>query len=90
MPNALGYAFGCLFVITCTQWLQHQIPIAEVDVKWEEIAGSTLDPLSATIQMAKDIFRIKLLYSFGVWRLDADTHPRLLSFLNHETNKKNV
>jgi len=61
---------------------QHlKIPIAEVDVKWEEIAGSTLDPLTATLQMAKDIFRIRLLYTCKVWYLTKETHTLHKSFL---------
>ncbi|KAL6055005.1 dolichyl-phosphate beta-glucosyltransferase [Balamuthia mandrillaris] len=47
---------------------QKKIPIVEVAVNWQEIAGSTLEPLTASIQMARDIFRIRLFYALGVWK----------------------
>ncbi len=46
---------------------QFGIPIAEVPVNWQEIAGSTLNPLTASLQMAKDIFYIRTLYLFRIW-----------------------
>ncbi|GAM16972.1 hypothetical protein SAMD00019534_001470 [Acytostelium subglobosum LB1] len=48
---------------------QLNIPIAEVAVNWTEIDGSKLDPFSSSIQMAKDILRIRLRYLFRIWSL---------------------
>jgi dolichyl-phosphate beta-glucosyltransferase len=45
------------------------IPITEVAVNWEEIDGSKLDPLSATLEMLRDMTRIRLAYTIGIWRL---------------------
>ena len=45
------------------------IPLAEVPVKWTEIEGSKLDPISASIQMFKDLFFLGLRYALGVWKL---------------------
>jgi len=45
------------------------IPITEVAVNWTEVEGSKLDPFSSSIQMAKDILRIRVRYLFGIWRL---------------------
>ena len=45
------------------------IPLAEVPVKWTEIEGSKLDPISASIQMFKDLFFLWLRYELGVWKL---------------------
>eukprot|EP00005_Dracoamoeba_jomungandri_P001094 CAMPEP_0174257410 /NCGR_PEP_ID=MMETSP0439-20130205/6550_1 /TAXON_ID=0 /ORGANISM="Stereomyxa ramosa, Strain Chinc5" /LENGTH=268 /DNA_ID=CAMNT_0015340481 /DNA_START=213 /DNA_END=1020 /DNA_ORIENTATION=- len=50
---------------------QHKIPIHEVAVNWQEIDGSTLNPLTAAIQMAKDIIRIRTLYALGIWKAKA-------------------
>jgi len=48
---------------------QLDMPIEEVPVNWQEIAGSTLNPLTASIQMAKDIFYIRTLYLLGYWKI---------------------
>ena len=45
------------------------IPLAEVPVKWTEIEGSKLDPISASIQMFKDLFFLWLRYALGIWKL---------------------
>jgi dolichyl-phosphate beta-glucosyltransferase len=44
-----------------------RIPIVEVPVKWEEIDGSKLNIIDATLQMARDMFLIKLLYTSRAW-----------------------
>lgn len=49
------------------------IPIREVAVNWEEIDGSKLDPLSATIEMLRDMIRIRLAYTLGIWRIRKNT-----------------
>ena len=43
------------------------IPVTEVAVNWEEIDGSKLDTFWSTLQMLRDLFRIRLCYTFGVW-----------------------
>lgn len=43
------------------------IPVVEVAVNWEEIDGSKLDTFWSTLQMLRDLFRIRLCYTFGVW-----------------------
>ena len=45
------------------------IPMAEVPVTWHEVAGSKLDPATATIQMLRDIIVIRLAYLAGLWKL---------------------
>jgi len=46
-----------------------KIPTSEVSVNWTEIDGSKLDPISASIQMFKDLFFLWLRYFVGVWRI---------------------
>jgi len=46
-----------------------RIPVAEVAVRWTEIEGSKLDPIGASIQMSKDLFRIRIMYTLGVWKI---------------------
>lgn len=46
-----------------------RIPTAEVPVKWTEVDGSKLDPISASVQMFKDLFFLWLLYALGIWRV---------------------
>lgn len=44
-----------------------RIPVVEVPVNWEEIDGSKLDTFWSTLQMLRDLFRIRLCYTVGVW-----------------------
>ncbi len=46
-----------------------ELPVAEVPVNWQEIDGSKLDPLTASLEMMSDMVRIKMAYLLGVWRL---------------------
>jgi hypothetical protein len=43
------------------------MPMIEVPVQWQEMAGSKVDVASATIQMARDIIVIRLCYMTGIW-----------------------
>lgn len=45
-----------------------QIPVTEVAVNWQEIDGSKLDTFWSTFQMLRDLLRIRLCYTFGIWR----------------------
>ena len=45
------------------------IPTAEVGVNWTEIEGSKLNPITASIQMFKDLFFLWLRYFVGAWRI---------------------
>ena len=52
-------------------WIAQRLnlPVVEVPVNWQEIDGSKLDPLSASIEMMLDMMRIKFAYLLGVWRV---------------------
>lgn len=43
------------------------IPVTEVPVNWQEIDGSKLDTFWSSIQMLRDLFRIRLCYMLGYW-----------------------
>mmetsp|Transcript_42406 Transcript_42406/g.107001 ORF Transcript_42406/g.107001 Transcript_42406/m.107001 type:complete len:324 (-) Transcript_42406:29-1000(-) len=45
------------------------IPVVEVPVNWQEIAGSKVDPLLDSVRMAKDLLLIRLNYTLGRWRV---------------------
>jgi len=45
------------------------IPVSEVAVRWTEIDGSKLNPVSAAIQMFRDIFLLWLRYAVGAWKI---------------------
>jgi len=49
--------------------------IAEVAVNWQEIPGSKLSLVSATLQMLRDMLRIRLSYMFGVWKIRDEHRP---------------
>jgi len=46
-----------------------RVPIGEVGVNWQEIDGSHLSVMAASLQMFKDIVRVPLLYTLGFWRV---------------------
>jgi len=46
------------------------IPLAEVPVNWQEIEGSKVDPLTSSIQMGRDLLRIRGNYLIGWWRIE--------------------
>eukprot|EP01068_Selenidium_serpulae_P005641 Selendium_serpulae@DN4122_c0_g1_i1.p1 len=43
--------------------------VKEVSVNWQEIQGSKLNIVTASLQMARDIVMIRLLYALKVWTL---------------------
>eukprot|EP01119_Soliformovum_irregulare_P022892 TRINITY_DN7904_c0_g1_i1.p1 TRINITY_DN7904_c0_g1~~TRINITY_DN7904_c0_g1_i1.p1 ORF type:complete len:320 (-),score=92.83 TRINITY_DN7904_c0_g1_i1:13-972(-) len=47
------------------------IPITEVAVNWQEIPGSTISPMMAGFQMARDLLRIRLAYLSGYWKINS-------------------
>jgi len=48
------------------------MPITEVAVNWTEIPGSKLTPVAASIQMFKDLLRIRSGYMFRIWTVDSN------------------
>eukprot|EP00800_Vazella_pourtalesii_P021796 TRINITY_DN823_c0_g1_i1.p1 TRINITY_DN823_c0_g1~~TRINITY_DN823_c0_g1_i1.p1 ORF type:complete len:331 (-),score=50.34 TRINITY_DN823_c0_g1_i1:162-1154(-) len=44
------------------------IPIGEVAVNWKEVDGSKVVPILTGMQMARDIFFIRMRYSFSIWK----------------------
>lgn len=48
----------------------HGIPMVEVGVTWEEIDGSKLSPLWSSLEMARDILRVRFFYLLGLWNVD--------------------
>jgi len=49
------------------------IPMTEVAVNWTEIPGSKLTPFAASVQMGKDLLRIRGNYMFRIWTIDTKT-----------------
>jgi dolichyl-phosphate beta-glucosyltransferase len=48
--------------------------ISEVAVKWQEIDGSKLNVVDASLQMARDMVLIRALYMLQVWKIRAEGH----------------
>eukprot|EP01120_Amphizonella_sp_Union-15-10_P009414 TRINITY_DN3553_c0_g3_i1.p1 TRINITY_DN3553_c0_g3~~TRINITY_DN3553_c0_g3_i1.p1 ORF type:complete len:381 (-),score=65.08 TRINITY_DN3553_c0_g3_i1:27-1025(-) len=46
------------------------IPVAEVAVNWTEIEGSHLSVFGSSVQMGKDLLKIRLAYLFKIWKID--------------------
>eukprot|EP00051_Salpingoeca_urceolata_P029308 m.489547 g.489547 ORF g.489547 m.489547 type:complete len:319 (+) comp26846_c0_seq1:147-1103(+) len=53
------------------------IPLVEVAVNWQEIEGSKLDPLWSSVQMGRDLVRIRANYLLGLWRPSTQTRDVL-------------
>lgn len=55
-------------------WLAHHLkyPIHEVVIEWHDKEGSKLDPLWATIEMVRDMLKIRFFYAFGLWKVWKD------------------
>ena len=43
------------------------IPVAELPVKWEDVDGSHLNIVDASLNIARDMIMVKALYLLGVW-----------------------
>ena len=46
-------------------------PVEEVAINWHEVDGSKLSVVQASLEMGRDLARIRALYTLGVWRVDA-------------------
>ncbi len=46
------------------------ITVQEIPVRWEDVDGSHLNVVTASLQMARDMILIKCLYKFKLWGLD--------------------
>lgn len=57
---------------------KNHIPLAECQVRWEEIPGSKLNVLKASIQMGRDLLVIRACYLFGIWKQASVEQSRLL------------
>jgi dolichyl-phosphate beta-glucosyltransferase len=44
--------------------------VKEIPVTWQEIDGSHLNIVDASIQMARDMMLVKFLYSCRLWRYE--------------------
>lgn len=66
------WAFDVELVLLATR---KSIPLVEVPVGWQEVAGSKVKVISATLQMARDIVVIRACYSLGIWQ---DSVPKTL------------
>ena len=49
--------------------IQHSLPIAEVPINWQEIAGSKVDIIKDSLRMGRDLILVKLLYMFKLWNI---------------------
>jgi dolichyl-phosphate beta-glucosyltransferase len=41
--------------------------VTEIPVKWEDVDGSHLNVIDASLSMARDMFMIRVLYMMGIW-----------------------
>ncbi|CAD7949380.1 unnamed protein product [Amoebophrya sp. A120] len=60
------WAFDLELVVLAQQF---GLSIAEVPVTWHEVPGSKLSIVSATLSMLKDMFKIRMCYLTGIWRI---------------------
>ena len=55
------------------------IPLLELPITWEEIDGSTIDIVSDSLKMARDIVTIRLSYLLGIWKDQNQNEARAIS-----------
>ena len=48
------------------------IPVTEVAVEWNEVDGSKVSILTASLQMLRDLIIIRLCYTLGVWKYSSN------------------
>ena len=48
---------------------QARVPVTEVGVKWEDVDGSHLNVVDATLSIARDMLMVKALYGLGIWKV---------------------
>ena len=58
------WAFDIEVLFLCRQ---NNIPVAECPVKWEDVDGSHLNIVDASLNIARDMLMVKAMYGFGVW-----------------------
>ena len=56
------------------------IPIAEVPINWEEVDGSKVQIVDASLTMGRDLCVIRGCYTLGLWGI-ADPHKTLKAFV---------
>ncbi len=61
------WAFDVELLLLCS--LNH-IGVWEQAVNWHDVDGSHLNVVSASIEMARDMMLVKLLYLVRIWRID--------------------
>ena len=58
-----GWSFDCELL-----FLAGDLPVTEVAVFWVDVPGSKLSVVLASLEMARDIVLLRLLYGLGLWR----------------------
>jgi len=61
------WAFDIELLFLCSR---KGIPVAEMPVDWQEIEGSHLNVIEATLQIVRDMMLIKFLYTCRLWHLN--------------------
>jgi len=44
-----------------------KIPVCEIQIKWQEIEGSKIQPLKASFNMLRELVLVRICFVFGVW-----------------------
>ena len=60
-------------------------PVREVPIDWHEVDGSKLSIVSASLQMARDLARIRFNYALGVWKTPPSDDDELLALAHPAT-----
>ncbi|CAD8137276.1 unnamed protein product [Paramecium pentaurelia] len=51
---------------------KYKVPVSELPVKWEDVEGSHLNVVEASIQMARDFLLVRILYLLNIWNFKDD------------------
>jgi dolichyl-phosphate beta-glucosyltransferase len=47
-----------------------KIPAVEIPVNWQDVEGSKLNVVSASLMMARDYLLVRICYLLGLWKID--------------------
>ena len=59
------------------------LPIAEIPVNWHEVDGSKLSVVSASVEMARDLFIMRSMYLLRLWRVTTDLRVGTTAAVRH-------
>ena len=65
----------------------YDTPVREVAIDWHEVDGSKLSVFWASLQMARDLARIRFNYTFGIWQVPPEDDDDVLEIVSQSIGR---